>query len=77
MRGGQTVRCVECLIQHTIVFITRMDESGTKGYVWMRQAPSLILKACIGSSCLSLTFDARRTQIKRPVGLQQLTGDDI
>ncbi|CCI49974.1 unnamed protein product [Albugo candida] len=69
--------CVNCLLQHTEVFFAYNDESTTEGYVWMHQTSSLILKSCVGKDCLSLKYDTRRTQLERPVGLRQLTGDDI
>ena len=71
------VECVKCLIQHTEVFLAYNDETYSSGYVWMRQAPSAVLKSCIGKDCTSLFYDEHRTQLQRPVGLRQLSGKDI
>lgn len=75
---SKQVECVSCLLQHTEVYFAYNDKSSTSGYVWMRQAPSLILKSCIDyKNCLSLSYNAHRTQVKLPDGVRQLTIEDI
>lgn len=65
-------------ISTTQVYFVYNEKSSTSGYVWMCQAPSLILKSCIGSKkCLSLTHNADRNQAKLPDGVRHLTIDDF
>lgn len=35
-------QCVSCLLQHTEVFFVFISDKASSGYVWMRQAPSLM-----------------------------------
>nr|CCA21992.1 AlNc14C140G7219 [Albugo laibachii Nc14] len=65
-------RCLRCLIQHTEVFFVYIS-----GYVWMRQAPTQILKFCVGEHCAILTQNEVRSQIERPDGLRQCTASDF
>nr|CCA22982.1 AlNc14C175G8099 [Albugo laibachii Nc14] len=69
--------CILCLIEHTEVFFVDSKTASMGGYVWMRQAPSNIFKLCVGKICTSLAYDAHSQQMVRPVGLRQVTRDDI
>lgn len=72
------VDCVKCLLQHTEVFRAFNDESTEGGYIWMRPAPSPIIKSCVAyDTFLSLIYNNQRNQLKHPIGLRQLTHDDI
>lgn len=77
-KKAKQIDCVNCLLQHTEVFFAYNDESTTGGYIWMRPAPSTIIKSCVAYDiCSSLTYNDQRNQLKRPVGLRQMTHDDI
>ncbi|CCI11549.1 unnamed protein product [Albugo candida] len=70
--------CVSCLLQHTEVYLAYDPGSSTQGYVWMRPAPSVILKSCVGDKiCSSLTYNADRAQIERPGELLQWTVEEL
>lgn len=77
-KKAKQIDCVNCLLQHTEVFFAYNDESTKGGYIWMRPAPSTIIKSCVAYDiCSSLTYNDQRNQLKRPVGLRQMTHDDI
>ncbi|CCI47364.1 unnamed protein product [Albugo candida] len=69
--------CLQCLIEHTEIFLIYSDESASGGYVWMRQMVSGLLKSCVGEKCLSLAYDEQHSQIIRPAGLRQFTKEDL
>ncbi|CCI11740.1 unnamed protein product [Albugo candida] len=69
--------CLQCLIQHTEIYLIYSDKSASGGYVWMRQIVSGLLKSCVGEKCQSLEYDEQRSQIIRPAGLRQFTKEDL
>nr|CCA17193.1 AlNc14C31G2894 [Albugo laibachii Nc14] len=73
----QAFDCVRCLIGHTEVFFVYKDHLTHYGYVWMRPAPAQILSLCIPRSCSSLAYFQDQRQIALPVGLRQVTRDDV
>ncbi|CCI45553.1 unnamed protein product, partial [Albugo candida] len=76
--NSKQIYCVSCLLQHTEVYLAYGHESSTRGYVWMRPAPSVILKSCVGDKiCSSLTYNADRAQIERPGDLRQWTVESL
>ena len=74
---SQQLKCAICLVQHSEVFFVHVAEDEVSGYVWMRQAPSHILRLCLEKTCSILTYDEKRIQLKRPVGLRQWTAFDL
>ena len=71
----QQIDCINCLMQHSQVYLLYTAEITPDGYVWMRQAPANILKLCVGNLCTSLVYDEQIMQIQRPAELLQLTTD--
>nr|CCA19615.1 CHXC30 [Albugo laibachii Nc14] len=68
--------CVKCLMEHSEVFLLYIAETNSDGYLWMRRAPTSILKICTGKHCSYLSYDEHGIQIRRPPGLLQLTTED-
>lgn len=69
--------CLECLVEHTKVYFFYRSELVPKGYVWMLPAASSILSQCLGKHCSCLFNAEKGMQTRRPVGLRQVTNEDI
>lgn len=69
--------CLKCLVEHAEVFFFYRSELALNGYVWMCPVPSSILSLCIGHHCISLSHDEYGIKMRRPVGLRQVTNDDV
>lgn len=77
-KASNQLYCVSCLLQHTEVYLSYNDKSTTRGYVWMRSAPSVILNSCVGDKiCSSLTYTADRAPLERPDELRQWTVETV
>nr|CCA25703.1 AlNc14C315G10525 [Albugo laibachii Nc14] len=70
---SKQAECVDCLMEHSEIFLLHTTSTNFEGYAWMRQAPSAILKLCLGKVCESLAYDGQQTQIRRSSRLLQLT----
>lgn len=69
--------CINSLLEHTEVFFAYSAEATLSGYVWMRPAPSNILRICVKKSCTNLGYYDDRKQFERPAGIQHLTRADF
>lgn len=76
-KGSTFLDCAACLLERTDVFFAYNFQSTSAGYVWMRQAPSFVLRSCVGKGCSGLSYDAHQMQLERPVGIRQMIKEDI
>nr|CCA19873.1 AlNc14C80G5283 [Albugo laibachii Nc14] len=62
--------CVTCLITHTDVIFVHKFGSTPGGYVWMRPAPSNILRRFLNIYCSTLIYHEHREQIVSHIKLR-------